>query len=842
MVASVNGASQLIFKNDGTSPDATANNSVYSASLLVPTTTNLVTLTLVISAPGKDTLTNVVTYSIIPVPKNDNFANAIKVPAAGANYLSNNKVATTEPNEPKHGGLANSGASLWWVYSSPHDSDVLIDTAGSGFDSVIAVYAGSTLKTLQSVSFADNYGNRKQAFLTLHATKGIAYYIAVASANTNGTGTLNLSFAPNGQPDLNPPAVTVISPPSGLFLTTNRVLITGTAIDPQPFASGINQILTRVTSKAGIDDSVPSEIDNAVASASSAVLTTNWSRIVALHEGLNVVQVTATDFAGNLSDAVTLQVTYRPPDPVNDLFVRALSLSGSTGTSLANTAHATAEVGEPQHAGNVGGKSVWWSFQPSADGILSLTTTNSNFDTLLGVYSGHSVNTLNELASNDDATNGSGYSQLQMGVNASQIYYIAVDGYGGASGLAYLSYDFFASSLLKLTVETSNGGSVNLSSTSVKANTTVVLVATPDAGFDFAGWEGGLISAQNPLSVVMTADMSLTARFTPHVSSDDFVSGNLAHLPWSSSGDATWLVQTALPRAGVVTNAAVIRRLPASYDRSQSFPVMIVATPGNAVGSYSIIETLPQGWLASSIDNTGSFDAGAGQVKWGPFFDHQPRTLNFDALPTADAVGVVHFSGNATIDGVSTVIGGDTDTALLSARSGLVGNSQRSSLILVTNLPAGSGSFDVRVSSESGWDYLEFYVNGVLDQRWSGEVGWVAHQFVVVAGSTTLEWRYVKDASLSVGLDAAFIDNLDLPKAGNGLVVPAISLQLVARPQGKFLLQLQGQSGREYIVQASSDLQNWSAVSTNIAVAGLIEIVDAKAEGAAVRYYRAVSR
>ncbi|MEO8428937.1 MAG: M36 family metallopeptidase, partial [Verrucomicrobiota bacterium] len=412
--ATVSTGGTLTFKNDGVDPDKTANNSVYSGLLVVPTTTNTVTITLVITAPEKDPSTNAVTYSVIPVPPNDNFTNAIKVPSVGAVYLSNNKLATVEPNEPKHGGLPNPGASLWWLYSASSDTDLLIDTAGSDFDTVIAVYTGNSLKTLQSVISADNIAKRKQAFLTLHAAKGISYHIAVASANTNGTGTLNLRFAPNGQPDLNPPVISVTSPPSGLVLATNRVLVTGAAFDPQPNASGIDQILIRVNTVfgPGSSDQTQSEsgsILGALAATPNIVLSTNWSRIVALREGLNLIQVTANDIAGNLSDPISLEVTYRPLDPLNDIFANAIPLTQNAGTNVVNTARATKEFGEPLHANNEGGKSVWWTFQAAADGLLSLTTTNSDFDTLLAVYTGSRVSALTALAANDDAFDGSGF-------------------------------------------------------------------------------------------------------------------------------------------------------------------------------------------------------------------------------------------------------------------------------------------------------------------------------------------------------------------------------------------------------------------------------------------------
>jgi len=72
--------------------------------------------------------------------------------------------------------------------------------------------------------------------------------------------------------------------------------------------------------------------------------------------------------------------------------------------------------------------------------------------------------------------------------------------------------------------------------------------------------------------------------------------------------------------------------------------------------------------------------------------------------------------------------------------------------------------FDYKVSSETNWDWLEFYLNGRLLQRWSGEAGWATYQFSVLAGTNVFQWRYTKDPIGSAGLDAAFIDNLDLPQ------------------------------------------------------------------------------
>jgi hypothetical protein len=846
ITATVSGGGTLVFKNDGVDPDKTPGNSVYSGSLIVPTNASSITITLVITAPGEDTSTNSVAYSVIPIPANDNFANAIKVPNAGAVYLSNNKLATIEPDEPKHGGLPKAGASLWWLYSPSIDTDLLIDTAGSAFDTVIAVYTGSSLKTLQSVISADNIGTRKQAFLTLHATKGIAYHIAVASANTNGTGTLNLRFAPGGQPDFNPPVVSVTSPPSGLVLATNRVVVTGTAFDPQPFASGIDKILIRVNTRLGAELSDQTETENgllaqAVATAPDIILNTNWTRIVALREGLNIIQVTASDIAGNLSDPISMEVTYRPLDPLNDIFANAIPLTQNSGTNLVNTVRATKEFGEPQHANNDGGKSVWWSFRPTADGVLSLSTTNSNFDTLLAAYTGTRVNALTAIAANDDAFDGSGFSQVDLGVAANQTYYIAVDGFSGASGAAYLEYSFTSSSLFSLSVSSTPGGTVNLGTNLVGANTTMVLTATPDIGFDFIGWTGSTNSQENPLSVVVNSNLSLVAGFAPRDFSDDFESGGLTELPWTNSGDAPWRVEAATPRSGP-GNGSATRQLPLSYVPNRPLTVTITATPAASVSSYSVSDQPPLGWIVTSIDNNGKFDLTARRVTWGPFFDHQQRTLTYRILPPGDATGVASFNGTAKLDGVSSAITGDLDTVLNAARSGQIADGQQSSLILAMTLPAGSASFDLRVSSERGWDFLEFYINDVLVQRWSGEVGWQAYEFEVPAGTTSLVWRYRKDTSISVGLDAAFIDNIQLPTAGPP--VSGSQLRLTSGPsaEGAVRVQLRGQSGQEYVIQASSNLIQWESIGNGVAIDGVISFVDKEAGKHSLRYYRAVTR
>ena len=94
------------------------------------------------------------------------------------------------------------------------------------------------------------------------------------------------------------------------------------------------------------------------------------------------------------------------------------------------------------------------------------------------------------------------------------------------------------------------------------------------------------------------------------------------------------------------------------------------------------------------------------------------------------------------------------------ARSGAIGDSQRSSLY-TTVTGSGTLSFQVRVSSESGFDKWLLYVDGVQKVAFSGEQAWREYGTAVSgAGTHTVEWRYQKDGSVSRGSDCVWLDDV----------------------------------------------------------------------------------
>jgi hypothetical protein len=117
-----------------------------------------------------------------------------------------------------------------------------------------------------------------------------------------------------------------------------------------------------------------------------------------------------------------------------------------------------------------------------------------------------------------------------------------------------------------------------------------------------------------------------------------------------------------------------------------------------------------------------------------------------------------------------------------SARSGTIGNSSLTSLEVTRVLPAsGQLSFWYKVSSESNYDFLKFYVDGVQQGSWSGEVDWTQATYTLATGTRVLKWVYSKDYAMTSGSDCAWIDDIVFPASTNPSVhYPAENLSAAA--------------------------------------------------------------
>jgi hypothetical protein len=114
-------------------------------------------------------------------PANDAFASSRALTGSTGTLSATNVAASKETGEPKHAGRVG-GRSVWFTWTSPGTGVVTIDTFGSKFDTVLAVYTGVNVGSLRSIASNDDSGG-VQSKVSFNATVGTVYRVAV-----DGTG------------------------------------------------------------------------------------------------------------------------------------------------------------------------------------------------------------------------------------------------------------------------------------------------------------------------------------------------------------------------------------------------------------------------------------------------------------------------------------------------------------------------------------------------------------------------------------------------------------------------------------------------------------------------------
>src|SRR5204863_9732475 len=103
----------------------------------------------------------------------DSFDAASALRRSSVTTSGTNVGASKEPGEPDHGGPG--GASMWWRWTAPASDQAIIDTFGSGFDTLLGVYTGSAVNALTLVAANNDAGGMLQSRVMFQATAGVEY-------------------------------------------------------------------------------------------------------------------------------------------------------------------------------------------------------------------------------------------------------------------------------------------------------------------------------------------------------------------------------------------------------------------------------------------------------------------------------------------------------------------------------------------------------------------------------------------------------------------------------------------------------------------------------------------
>ncbi len=142
---------------------------------------------------------------------------------------------TREAGEPRHASR-NGNHSGWISWTAPASGLLRLDTIGSSFDTLLAIYTGSSVSNLTVLAANDDInGDSVVSAVSLNVTNGLTYHIAVDGLGTNGTviganaGTIVLNMAlPNPYP-------VFLTQPQSLVVTQGATAtFTATTAGPGP--------------------------------------------------------------------------------------------------------------------------------------------------------------------------------------------------------------------------------------------------------------------------------------------------------------------------------------------------------------------------------------------------------------------------------------------------------------------------------------------------------------------------------------------------------------------------------------------------------------------------------
>jgi hypothetical protein len=175
------------------------------------------------------------------------------------------------------------------------------------------------------------------------------------------------------------------------------------------------------------------------------------------------------------------------------------------------------------------------------------------------------------------------------------------------------------------------------------------------------------------------------------------------------------------------------------------------------------------------------------------------------------------------------------------AQSGYIPNDQtnwlQTTVSGVTNV-----SFWWKVSSETNYDFLEFYINGVLATNISGVVDWKSNYFKLPSGTNIVTWLYRKDVWSAVGSDCGWVDQVTF---GGTLRALPYRLQTPVRlPDGRMQLTVSGEVGCVCRVEYSTNAfsrTGWTQFTNFTTTSANTVVIDSGATNSPARYYRAVS-
>jgi hypothetical protein len=282
-------------------------------------------------------------------PTNDNFSSASTITLSGSSttVTGSNTGATKQSGEPSHGGNTG-GASVWWRWTAPGSGTVTLTTTGSTFDTLLAVYTGSSVSALTRIVENDDAAGLLTSSVTFSAVSGTTYYFAVDGYNgATGSISLNLSSTVGNRP-----------PTASFSLSSHRQIgqtlsISVTVGDPDGNYSYANLwvrtptrgwVAIRSDNSQVVTDTLSAA--NSVATSAGTV-TRTFPLTLTDGPGSYTVALSAVDTAGARGDATSQSIVITQAAAPNQPPLATFSLSGHR--QIGQTLSITVDLSDPDN-------------------------------------------------------------------------------------------------------------------------------------------------------------------------------------------------------------------------------------------------------------------------------------------------------------------------------------------------------------------------------------------------------------------------------------------------------------------------------------------------------------
>ncbi len=400
------------------------------------------------------------TFANVPnLPFADNFAAAGAIPGIGTG-IGSNVGATVENGEPSPGFIPG-GASVWVTWMAPATGVATFRTTGSGFDTLLAIYTGTTLTGLTPVAFDDDSGGSLCSLTSFNAVGGTKYYVQV-DGFYGATGNIVLSWSLNATSNTLP---VIVTPPRsqtvgfGGSAQFSVAVQAGSSVSYQWQRNGVR--IPGATSNnlnfANIGVPQVGVYQVQIFNNNGGLSTLSFPAELQINTG-DLGLVNADSRAESKLQAL-MDTTVRPNDPYDPPIV-----TGYSGVEVFSSYGSTVEPAEPLHCGVTCYYTKWHSYMAPANGLLYVANAGTTFAGVLGVYSGPDFSLVPLACSGGHAA---GNEVVSFQTTSNTTYWISMSGTNantsGTVQLQYATYTPPLYTLLPMTQTDTAGSNVVLS-------------------------------------------------------------------------------------------------------------------------------------------------------------------------------------------------------------------------------------------------------------------------------------------------------------------------------------------------------------------------------------------